>query len=599
MLPTRTRLLVALVLAVGTPLLAQAPIGRPVQSPEPPFADEVLPAEARGRFDPDEPAALERVQHVVPAGPAEAPRSLPGDLADSPVIVPAAASQVVAPAGDLPTPLVTLDVEGSDVSPTGQAVVYKLLVRNVSRAKAHNVVVRVIPPKNADKVKADPPPTSDEAETRWEIKLLEPDQSRTIELAYKPKGDVDEVKIQARVQFDFGRGMITKVSVPTLGVKKDGPEKMVVGDTATYRITVTNSGKVTVKDIEVKEFLNQGLAYEDRELSRGGVDGKLTSMIDPKRGERMWSIPQLAPGQSKTLEYQVKARTAGRVGSDIHVNAPGLAPKQTGFDTEVLTATLTIQAEGPSAGRGTVGQSAGYRILVENKGTADLKNVVVRCTYPPDMRPTRATNGGQPFRDSVQWNFPELKSGETKELALGLATSTPGTRTVQFAVRADKGSEQKTSVPTTFAGVPSLNWDTDVPGTVAAGKAMTYRVTVSNTGTAGARDTQLKVDLPPNVDLVRTTPDAGSGTGPNAKMVIFPKYEIPPGKKTTYLVEVKARQAGEARVVFQLSGEGVGPEAVEHRKMTTVTGTDGRSPVGPPPARVDPSSIGKVMPKPE
>lgn len=597
MLYSRTRLLVALLLAAGgMPLLAQVPLGRPFQSAEPPFADDVTPAEAKGRFDPDEPSDIRRVQNVVPAGPVELPRSLPGDLTGQPTIIPAAGAEVIAPAGELPTPLVTLNVEGSDVAPSGQAVIYKLHVRNVSRAKAHNVVVRVIPPKNADKIKADPPPTSDEAETRWELKMMEPGQSRVIELAYRPKADVEEVKLQARVQFDFGRGMITKVAVPTLSVKKDGPEKMVVGDTSTYRITVTNSGKVTVKDIEVKEFLNQGLAYEDRELSRGTTDGRLMSTIDPKRGERTWTIPSLAPGQSKTLDYTVKARTAGRVGSDVHVTAPGVAPKQAGFDTEVMTATLSIAATGPSAEKGIVGQAAGYRVLVENKGTADLKNVVVRCLYPPDMRPTKATNGGQPFRDSVQWNFPELKSGESKELNLGLVTSTPGTRTIQFAVRADKGSEQKTSVRTTFAGVPSVNWDTDVPGTVSAGKTMSYRVTVSNTGTAGARDTQLRVDLPPNVDLVRTTPDAGTGTGPNSKMIIFPKYEIPPGKKTTFVIEVRARQAGEARVVFQLSGEGVGPEPVEHRKTTTITGTDGRSPAGPPPARIDPSSIG-ALPK--
>jgi uncharacterized repeat protein (TIGR01451 family) len=552
----------------------------PTQSREPPLADDPEVVQVRGQTDPDD---------VVP------PAKLPGDLNTTPGIITVGANEVIAPAGALPTPAVTLDIEGNDVSPTGQAVVYKLIVRNTSRAKAHNVVVRVIPPKNAEKVKADPPATHDEADTRWELKTLDPGQSRTIEVAYKPKADAEEVKLQARVQFDFGRGMITKVSAPTLSVKKEGPEKVVVGDTVSYRITVTNNGKVTVKDIEVKEYLNKGLVYEDRELSRGSVDGRLMSAIDPKTGERMWSIPTLAPGDSKAIDYRVKARDPGKISSTVLVKAADVS-KQTGFDTEVMTAQLEVSAEGPPNDRGTVGQAAMFKIVVENKGSADLKNVTVRCMFPPDMRATKATNSGQPFRDSVQWIFKELQPGDRKELNVGLTTSTPGARTIQFAVKADKGPEQKAQVKTTFAGVPALSWDTDVPGTVAAGKTMTYRVTVANTGSADARATKLRVDLPPNVDLISTKPNAGLGLGPNSKEVNFLASDIPAGKKTTYTIEVRARAPGEARAIFQLSGEGVGSEPAEHRKSTSVTGSDSRSPAGPPPAKLGSNNIGRRDP---
>jgi uncharacterized repeat protein (TIGR01451 family) len=592
MVHLRTRIFATIfILTCAATTFGQAP-RFPLQSREPPYADDVDPARTRPQIDPDE--AIERVQHVVPAD-MPIPRALPTELGETSGVLPAQHSRVVAPAGELPTPVVTLNIQGNDISPTGQAVVYKLVVRNESRAKAHNVVVRVIPPKNADKVKADPPATHDEAETRWELKTLEPGQSRTIEVVYKPKPEAEEIKVQARVQYDFGRGMITKVAAPSLTVKKEGPEKAVVGDLLTYRITVTNNGKVTIRDIEVKDLLMRGLVHEDREISRGTVDGRLMSQIDPKSGERMWSIPSLAPGQSKVIDYRVKARDPGRVGSTVLVNAPDVK-KETGFDTEVLTANLTISATGPVGDKGTVGQAAAYRITVENKGSAELRNVTVRCVHPPDMRPVRATNSGQPFRDSVQWVFRELKPGDVKDLNVSLVTSTPGTRTVQFFVKADKGAEQKTEVKTPFAGVPALSWDTDVPGTVVAGRNLTYRVTVSNTGTAPAKATKLSVDLPDNVDLVGTTPaDAGRGSGQNAKMVIFPAYDIPPGKKTTFRIEVRARAAGEARVVFQLTGEGVGTEPAEHRKTTTITGGDDRGPAGPPPARPakgDASSIG-------
>ena len=577
----------------------------PFQTREPPFAgkdDTPEPAKlpgavVRGGFDPDEPSDLKQAQYTTP-GATTNPQPLPGAFKEMPVrvapdasgVIPVAGAELLLPTGELPTPVVTLNVEGADVSPSGQAVVYRIVVRNTSRAKAHHVVVKVVPPKNAEKVKAEPPATADDAETRWELKTLEPGQTRTIEIVYKPKPDADEVKIQARVQFDFGRGMVTRVSSPTVSVKKEGPERVVLGDTVTYKIVVQNTGKVTVRDLEVQELLDKGLTYEERELSRGTLDGRLMSSIDPKSGQRMWAIPALAPGQSQIIEYRVKAKTTGKLGSSVRVKGSDI-DKLTTFDTEVLTANLQIQAEGPAAEKGMVGQAAGYRIVISNRGSAELKNVCIRCLFPPDMKPTRATNSGQSFRESVQWIFDKLAPGETKEVKVALSTGVPGARMVKFVAKADKGKEQEQSVRTDFAGVPSLSWDADIPGTASVGKNFTYKVTVSNTGSAVAKNVQLKLDLPPNVDFVTSTPDSGKGISANSRMIIFQPYEIPAAKKTTFTIEVKARSAGVAPAVFTLTGEGIGPDGAENRNSTTITGFDNRSPAGPPP-QVDRSKVG-------
>jgi uncharacterized repeat protein (TIGR01451 family) len=230
-----------------------------------------------------------------------------------------------------------------------------------------------------------------------------------------------------------------------------------------------------------------------------------------------------------------------------------------------------------------VNQAALYRVVVQNRGTADLKNVVVRALFPPDMRPTRATNQGESFRDSVQWVFKTLKSGEEKELTLGLVTASPGLRKVQFVAKGDKGPEDRRVETTEFAGMPNIDWDTDVPGTAGVGKPMTYKVTVSNRGTAPGK-VEVAVDLPTNVDRVQENPPAGTVTGARTKAIRFPEYVIPPGKKATYTLEVKARAAGEARAIFWLSGDGIGKEPLRHDKVTNVSGADERPPTGPPPA---------------
>src|SRR5262245_43297726 len=99
----RTSFLLAAVLSGGL-LVGQEPAGAPL----PPIKDaKQMPA--RRAFDPDPDDEVRPAQHVVPA-------DLPGEVVTGPV-VPAAHTE---PAGDLPTPAVTLDIEGGDVSPTGQ-----------------------------------------------------------------------------------------------------------------------------------------------------------------------------------------------------------------------------------------------------------------------------------------------------------------------------------------------------------------------------------------------------------------------------------------------------------------------------------------------
>src|SRR5262245_12205917 len=103
----RLRFLFPLILILGAGFtMGQPPMGLPLQSREPPLADdEVEAVRAGGRFDPDDPAAIERTQYTAPA--TSAPRSLPGELGDTTAIVPAQYTQPIA-VGELPTPLVTL-----------------------------------------------------------------------------------------------------------------------------------------------------------------------------------------------------------------------------------------------------------------------------------------------------------------------------------------------------------------------------------------------------------------------------------------------------------------------------------------------------------
>ena len=263
------------------------------------------------------------------------------------------------------------------------------------------------------------------------------------------------------------------------------------------------------------------------------------------------------------------------------VTAPQVVKEVKG-ETEVLTAQLQIHAEGPADGNGTVDQPAAYRVMVENRGSADLQE----RGRPLPVPVGHAADAGDQRRPAVPGQCPVDLQGAEEGRGAGAEPhpddGQPGARTVHFSARAEKGKEQKDQVKTEFAGVPSLDWDVDAPGVAAVGRPITYRVTVANRGTATGR-ARLQVDLPPALDRKSTVPAAGEGIGQNAKEVRFPAYDFPAGKKTTFTIVVTAREAGEAKTIFSLFEEGR-PEKRED-KVTNVTGADPRSPAGPPPAR--------------
>jgi hypothetical protein len=193
--------------------------------------------------------------------------------------------------------------------------------------------------------------------------------------------------------------------------------------------------------------------------------------------------------------------------------------------------------------------------------------------------------------------FRELKKGESQELTVNLVTTSPGSRTVRFTARAHRGAEQRQLVKTTFAGVPSLDWDVEGPGVGTVGKPITYRVTIANRGTAVGKAILL-VDLPAALEKRSTNPVAQDVTGAVGKSVRFDQINFPAGKKTTFTIEVLPRDAGEAKVIFSLLEEGRAESEKRVDKVLNVVGGDSRSPTGPPPAGgVDRTKVG-MAPRP-
>lgn len=516
--------------------------------------------------DPGLPAAVIPAQFVAPA----------------PATNPTPTSTVLYP--EPPTPVVRISVKGMDTAPSGQELTFKLIVTNTSEARAHNVIVRSPVPKNAKLIKALPQPNAEGKDLEWQLETLDANSSRTIEVVFKPNDDVSEIAVVGRVQFEHGRVIKTRIASPNLEMKKTGPAEGILNSPMTYRIALTNSGRVPVTDIHVVDTLPEGLEYVQETSTAQPV-----SKVGPAPNQRTWDVGTLKPSETRTIEYRIMPRKTGEWTSEAVATGSG-AQVKAGCNTAVQEARLTLQVTGPANDKATANAPTPYLIHVHNTGTATLHNVCVSCTFPSEMRLAKASNGGQMFKDAVQWVVPKLGPKETKELSVSLTAPSAGLRDVMVSARADKGLEQRKKIGTVFEGVAALNWQTEGTPVVAPGQEISYTITVTNPGTAPARNVKITVDLPDQVEFRQALP--AFQRGQNA--VFFNPMEIQPKQTVAIKVTAIARKPGEARFHFELKAEGMSSGPLRNTKTTTI------SPSGDPKKEKDPdpTRIG-VIPAPE
>jgi len=117
---------------------------------------------------------------------------------------------------DPPSPVVRILVRVPADAAPGDDLKYIITVQNVSQADAHQVAVRNPIPEGVLQVgKVEPQPdaklTTDK-QLGWSFGTLKAGEKKTIELAFKTKPDVKEIKNLAYVRFEHGEAVTTKIT---------------------------------------------------------------------------------------------------------------------------------------------------------------------------------------------------------------------------------------------------------------------------------------------------------------------------------------------------------------------------------------------------
>ena len=131
------------------------------------------------------------------------------------------------------------------------------------------------------------------------------------------------------MQFEHGQTVKTRITKPSVQVRATAPAQAILHDPVIFRLEVANTGSATAQDVVLTDELPDGLQF---------IDGKPT----PKPEKPLtWKLGDLAPGQTRRVEYQAISKQTGAFRNKAEVKAAGGVRQKASSGVTVGEAKLT------------------------------------------------------------------------------------------------------------------------------------------------------------------------------------------------------------------------------------------------------------------
>ncbi|HVX15422.1 MAG TPA: hypothetical protein VHC22_29805 [Pirellulales bacterium] len=264
---------------------------------------------------------------------------------------------------------------------------------------------------------------------------------------------------------------------PSLVVEKAAPDEIQVGKPAVFAIRVQNIGTGTAQSVEIYDVVPQGThLLETRPAAAEVVEGRV-----------MWKVGTIKPGDETTVEMELMPVTEGEIGSVATVHFAGEASAR----TRCTRPQLAIEVSTPD--QVLIGEELKLTIKISNPGTGTATGIVLSEMIPEQLE--------HPAGSELEYEVGELKPGESKQLELTMNTVKAGQVLNSLVARAD-GQLQAEQRSEFMVVAPQLEVSMQGPKRRYLERQATYTVTVSNPGTASAKEVQLVTHLPKGLKFV-------------------------------------------------------------------------------------------------
>lgn len=325
-----------------------------------------------------------------------------------------------------------------------------------------------------------------------------------------------------------GDPQLSGAQAPTLAIEKTAPPEIQIGKPAKFTIKVRNTGTVTAHGVEVHDSVPQGTQLIDTApaAKRG------------EQGELVWDLGTLKPGDEHSAEVQLMPMSEGEIGSVATVHFRAEASVRT-MATKPL---LNMEVFAPS--KAMKGEEVVFKIKLSNPGSGAATGVVLSELVPEGLKHTAG--------NELEFEVGTLKPGESRELELGLVADAAGLVTNVITAHAEANLE--TEVRTDLEVVaPQLQVSLSGPKRRYLERNATHNISVSNPGTAVAKDIELAAALPRELKFVEA--NNGGQYDAATHSVYWSLEELPPQETGTVVLTTLPQQPGEARLTIKSTAQ--------------------------------------------
>jgi uncharacterized repeat protein (TIGR01451 family) len=465
-------------------------------------------------------------------------------------------SQPTAPTlGGRQEPAVSLEWVGPSAVRLGQPAGYRILVRNICPTAVHQVTLRCLVPEGASVSVSDPLPLTKGGVLTWDLGTEQPGQDRRIELQLLAAARA-ALDLQAAVSFTGVAAMRVQVREPKLALKLAGPAQVVLGDSATVTLTVSNPGDGPTEHVKVRAQLPEGLEH-------------------PRGRQMEVDLGVLAPQEQRTVQLVCTARAQGLQRCEAVATADGGLKASAVAPVNVVLPRIDLAATGPHLRY--LERKAVYTFKATNPGSAPAGNVSVQAVVPQGMKVHAASAGGQcdATTGTVSWFVGDLPPGQSREVSVEVIPVSMGEHHVRAVATAARGLKTEAEVVTRAEGLSALLMElADADDPVEVGTDTSYEIRVTNTGSKMETNLQLTCTLPERMELRGARCAAGCRYRVDGRDVVFePLPRLAPRADVVYRVFVRGTAPGDLRFRARIRADGLS-EPVLREESTKVYGDD-------------------------
>lgn len=475
-----------------------------------------------------------------------APSASPLPLGPPPVALPpAGTSQAVTSAtpgprlwDGLQAPSLSLQKIAPAEIQVDKPATFQLKIQNTGQTEADNVTVLDRVPEGTEFVDSTPQATrTADGSLMWQLGVLQAGEVATIEIHLIPKQE-GEIGSVASVIFQTQSSVRTVCTRPRLAVEHSAPSQVLIGQSLTLGIRITNPGTGAATGVILEENVPDGLSH---------VAGN----------ELEYEVGTLRPGETRELQLTLKAEKAGLVRNILIVRGDANLVEKDTVEIEVIAPQLQVGVAGPT--KRYLERQATYTLAVANPGTAPATNIEMVAFLPKGLKFVEANNEGQynPQQHAVYWSLEQLPPQQQGDVQLTTLPIETGEQKLRVESHADLAlvavHEQAVSVD----GLAELFFDVaDVADPIEVGTNTSYNIRVLNQGSKAATNVRIAVSLPPELRPI-------SGDGPThnqiqGQAIIFePLARLAPKGDALFKVQVQGLREGDQRIRVQLSSDEV------------------------------------------